>query len=92
MFKDDLNSDLHSVFFGDFNNKVNINGIEVIGYLDTNAYRWADIDSTQYIFVLHGKPNLLLERDQTLHIDNHPYIYVRHYINSDVTHIVVSRR
>ncbi|GBL02935.1 hypothetical protein [Glaciecola sp. KUL10] len=91
MFSDDLNTDLENVFFTDFKHSATIDGNEVVGYLDTNAYRWADIDSTQYIFIASQNITPQLERGQELNIQGQQYKYVRHYYQSQTTHIVVAR-
>lgn len=89
-FADDLNTDLHNVFFADFNDVGLINGNEVVGFLDINAYRWADIDSNQHIFITPHTTDLTLQRHDSLTISGQLYKYVTKRQNGNVIHLIVT--
>lgn len=89
MFSDDLKNDMNAVFFEDFNDIAFFDCVEVIGYLDKNAYRWADVDSSQYIFIT-AYGGLSPKRNDVYEISGQSYKYVRHYQTAAFTHIVVT--
>lgn len=88
-FSDDLNADLTNVFFADFTDVSVIDGIEVIGFLDINAYQWADVDSSQHIFITPQSAGFNLQRHDTLTISGKLYKYVTKRQHGNVTHLIV---
>lgn len=89
-FNDDLNADLSNVFFADFQSRALINGVEVVGFLDINAHRWADISSEQMIFMVPRSNVPPIQRGATITINGKPYTLVRPLPAGDQTHLVVS--
>ncbi|MCH2057889.1 MAG: hypothetical protein MK214_15010 [Thalassotalea sp.] len=87
---DDLNADLQNVFFADFNDVATIKGTEVVGFLDANAYQWADLDTNQHIFITALPPSISLQRNDTVTIAGQLYKYVTQRKQGAVTHIILS--
>lgn len=89
-FSDDLNADLQNVFFADFNDTAEINSTEVVGYLDVNAYQWAEIDSNQHIFITALSNAISLQRGDSLTISGQSYKYITKRTKGDLVHLVVT--
>ena len=89
-FKDDLCGDLHNVYFADFNDEAEIAGVSITGFLDINAYRWADLESNQKLFSAprHCFPDM--GRGTEVTINGVLFKYVRHYPDDDLIRVVVA--
>ncbi|GGA80762.1 hypothetical protein GCM10011369_23400 [Neiella marina] len=88
---DDLNADLANVFFADFNDTAVIKGAEVVGFLDVNAYQWADIDSNQHIFITAFPMAEPLNRGDKLTIAGQSYKYVTKRQHGSLLHVILAK-
>lgn len=88
-FQFDLEADLKSVFFTDFEHSAQIEGETIAGYLHTSTHEFGVLDSNQFIFEARSSSLPPLVRRMSVSVEGKSFIYISKDVKGDITYLIL---